>query len=160
LSQIGELRTLYIGKFSAIKGSGAIQNYTFLRDPNNGDYSFDVENGDVFLLGNPDAFIAYNSVTNAFIDGSIYFSGHSGEVSTTGDEGHYKSNSQRVKQIPYSHYWCMSIMTNNCLSVQIINQKFKKLQLVYEAIDATQDGYVLDIVDLIPCFYIVRIETD
>lgn len=100
-SQVGDTGTLNVGEGYTMKGPGAVQNYTFKGTPNDGDYSFDVTNGDVFLLGNPypsaldaDAFITYNSITNAFIDGSIYFWEHNGEVSITGDEGHYKSNYQ------------------------------------------------------------------
>lgn len=84
-----------------MKGPGAVQNYTFMGAPNNGEYIFDVSNGDVFLIGNPypsaldaDAFITYNSVTNSFIDGSIYFWEHNGETSVIDDEGHFKSNYQ------------------------------------------------------------------
>jgi len=100
-SQIGEFGDLNIAEGFSMKGPGTIQNYTFVGEVNNGDYELDVANGDVFLLGNPypsaldaDAFITYNSVTNSYIDGSIYFWEHNGETSVEGDEGHYKSNYQ------------------------------------------------------------------
>ena len=100
-SQAGTSGSLNAGEGFTMKGPGAAQNYTFVGSPNDGEYSFDVANGDVFLLGNPypsaldaDAFITYNSVTNGFIDGSIYFWEHNGEASTDGNEGHYKSNYQ------------------------------------------------------------------
>jgi hypothetical protein len=97
--QIGDSGSLNVGEGYTLKGPGAVQNYTFVGEPNDGEYGFDVSNGDVLLLGNPypsaldaDAFITFNAVTNSFIDGSIYFWEHNGELSTVGDEGHFTSN--------------------------------------------------------------------
>ncbi|WP_139957446.1 T9SS type A sorting domain-containing protein [Flavicella sediminum] len=93
--------TLEVGQGYTMKGPGAVQGYTFVGTPNDGDYTISVVDEDAALVGNPypsaldaDAFITLNSLTNGIIDGSIYFWEHNGEVDGTGNNGHYKSGYQ------------------------------------------------------------------
>ncbi|WP_152286201.1 LamG-like jellyroll fold domain-containing protein [Flavicella marina] len=96
-SQVGTTGTLDPGQGYTMKGPGAVQGYTFVGIPNDGDYTVAVLEDNSALVGNPypsaldaDAFIQLNSVDNGIIDGSIYFWEHNGETSTTGNEGHHK----------------------------------------------------------------------
>lgn len=100
-SQLLDTGVLGIGEGYTMKGPGAVQSYTFVGTPNDGDINISVTDEDAVLLGNPypsaldaDAFISLNSVTNGVIDGSIYFWEHNGEVNGTGENGHYKSGYQ------------------------------------------------------------------
>ncbi len=95
--QIGSSGTLNSGQGYTMKGSGAsVQNYVFEGVANDGDIHIAVTSGDHVLVGNPypsalDAsdFLDLNNTTNGIIDGSLYFWEHNGEVSTSGNEGHY-----------------------------------------------------------------------
>ena len=100
-AQLGVHGEIDPGLGYSMKGPGAIQGYTFVGVPNDGEYKVGVTKDNSTLVGNPypsaidaDAFLALNNEMNGVIDGSIYFWEHNGEVSTNGDEGHYKSNYQ------------------------------------------------------------------
>ncbi len=93
--------TLNPGQGYTMKGPGAVQNYVFEGEANDGDYNIAVTSGDHVLVGNPypsalDAseFLSLNSVTNGIVDGSLYFWEHNGEVTGSGHEGHNASGYQ------------------------------------------------------------------
>ncbi len=99
--QIGSTGTLNPGQGYTMKGPGAVQNYVFEGEANDGDYTIAVTSGDHVLVGNPypcalDAseFITLNSTTNGIVDGSLYFWEHNGEVTGSGHEGHNASGYQ------------------------------------------------------------------
>lgn len=59
------------------------QNYSFEGVPNDGDYVINLQANKSYLVGNPypcaldaNAFIQYNAVDNAFMDGTLYFWEH------------------------------------------------------------------------------------
>lgn len=98
-SHIGDAGEINPGQGYTMKGTGAIQGYTFVGVPNDGKYTVSVLEDESSLLGNPypsaldaDAFLTLNSVTNGVIDGSLYFWEHNGETSVVGDDGHYTAN--------------------------------------------------------------------
>ncbi|GAB1307899.1 hypothetical protein KH5_05820 [Urechidicola sp. KH5] len=102
--RINESITLTPGTGFTMKGTGAAttaQNYTYKGEPNNGDYSFNVPNGQSALLGNPypsaldaDAFITDNSAVDRllfWVDGGSnshyladYYGGYAIRNLTTG----------------------------------------------------------------------------
>jgi trimeric autotransporter adhesin len=90
-TQIGETGTLQAGKGFTLKGTGTsgTQNLTFVGKPNNGTISNPVASDQLLLTGNPyssaldaDDFITDNigsietSITDATIDGALYFWEH------------------------------------------------------------------------------------
>ena len=68
------------------KGPEVVQNYTFVGNPNDGDYNTSIGENDSYLIGNPFPS-ALNGVkflkdNLSSIDGSLYFWDHVGEEST------------------------------------------------------------------------------
>ena len=92
-SQKFESGTFNPGEGYLLKSPGAAQNYTFKGTPNDGNFSFTVDADKTSLLGNPypSALDANQLFTDSSNLATIYFWEHKNEVSTSGDEGHYKS---------------------------------------------------------------------
>lgn len=88
----GNTGVLNRGDGYLLKGPGVVQNYTFVGSPNDGLITTAIGASTSKLIGNPypsalDAtkFIRDNSDV---IDGTLYFWEHTGELGTTGTQGH------------------------------------------------------------------------